>query len=229
MVVVLRASRDLREAGGESSSTPRPCEWLPVGVDEVGVWELEASISRSFSLSLLLSLMEEKKFLKSFALGLSLGSTVAGSSTLFSPCFEPGGGFVPIGARCGRLSASRASESSSSMMSSGGPEAPCCTEGLLDGCREPNILDCWPGAFQPPRESGLARAPPMESLEGHASAPQRLLSKLGRGNSDECVDPGRGEAGRRPAMKFDGHPSGPLSLLKGFRLKARLLGCEVGS
>jgi hypothetical protein len=66
MVVVLRASRDLREAGGESSSTPRPCEWPPVGVEEVGVWELEeASISRSFSLSLLLSLMEEKKFLKS--------------------------------------------------------------------------------------------------------------------------------------------------------------------
>lgn len=93
-VVVLRASRDLRDAGGESSSTLRLWAW----VDEVGVWELEASASRSFSLSLLLSLMEEKKFLKVSPLGLALVSA-AGSSALFWACLEPGGGFVPIGAR----------------------------------------------------------------------------------------------------------------------------------
>ena len=76
-VVMLRASRDLREAGGESSSTPRPWKWLTV--DELGVWEPEASISFSLSLSLLLNLIEFlKKLLKYLAFGFSLGS-IAGS------------------------------------------------------------------------------------------------------------------------------------------------------
>ena len=98
-VVVLRASRDFREAGGESSSTLRLCAWWALWVDEVGVWELEASASRSFSLSLLLSLIEEKKFLKTSPLGGLALVSAAGSSTLFWDCFEPADGFVPIGAR----------------------------------------------------------------------------------------------------------------------------------
>lgn len=80
MVVMLRVSFDLREAGGEISSSAG--WWLlrrgvlpPAGVTEVGVLEEEAS-PPSLDLSLLLlrrMLEREKKLLKSFAFGFSFG------------------------------------------------------------------------------------------------------------------------------------------------------------
>ena len=141
----------------------------------------------SFDLSLPPNFMLEKNDLKSFALGLSFAA--------FSAFEASGGGFVPIGAKCAAWSASRASESSSSMISSGGPEAPYCTDGRLDGCREPYKRDCCDGgAVQPgPNASGLPLAPPVASPNDQLSTPQRLLSIDGLGSSFECVEPGRGD------------------------------------
>lgn len=119
-------------------------------------------------------------------------------------------------------------------MSSGGPEeVACCTLGRLEACREP-LPTRRDGPA--PREgfqlfialyvdSGLLLAAALS--EGQASTPQRLLSKLGRGSSLLCVEPGRGEAGRllRPKMKLLGHPSAPFSLVNGFSLLNGILRC----
>lgn len=71
-----------------------------------------------------------------------------------------------------------------------------------------------------PNARGLFRAPAAESPKPTL---QRWLSIDGLGSSIECVDPGRGEVGRRPKVpvKLEGHPP-LLSLLK--RPNARLLG-----
>ena len=101
------------------------------------------------------------------------------------------------------------SESSSSIISSGGPEPPCWTEGRREGCREPYMRGCDPWTPKPgPKDRGLPRAAALASPDGHPSTPQRLLSTEGLGNSVECVDTGRGDAGRRPnEVKDDGQPS----------------------